>query len=314
MWFDRWRRPAMACAAGSAEPETAAAGVALHDLMAMRPVRLRDALETGLRQPGGARRGRGRAFGSEFESIDRYLPGDDIRRIDWIATARTGQAQVRRAQAEAHRAAMIVVDLGPEMHFGTSGRTMAKTAALAAARLIWEAQLRDEPVGLALPGRGTTAPGRGRAHALRLLGELVEGHARPPSKGVGEDPVAALHAAAARLSRGDDLVVVGDPMGDTAGFADAARRRTGTLALTALIVEDPVMLEPVPPGSYPARDGLAGQAQVLWIGRDRRAAARAEAARRASLDVLRDAGWALRSARDLLPSVRTLGQDDGAAP
>ena len=58
----------------------------------------------------GRRASRLRGRGLEFEEIRAYLPGDDVRAIDWKVTARTGSAHVRVTREERDRPALIVVD------------------------------------------------------------------------------------------------------------------------------------------------------------------------------------------------------------
>ncbi len=233
----------------------------------------------------------------DFDGIDRYQPGDDIRRINWAATARTGCAQVYRTRAEGHRARMIVADFRPEMQFGTRDRPMAKTAALAAAHLVWEAQLAGEPVGLIVPGQFSTAPGRDRRHTMRLLDALLAGYSRTsPCETLDED----VRAAAAFLRYGDDLMLVGDPLGDAARFAAATRPLLATLHLVLALVEDPIVRTVPPNGTYPSRRGMAGICQSFRVRS--RPSESTVSPRETAIAVLRDAGWQVRLAADLLPS------------
>ena len=58
----------------------------------------------------GRRASRLRGRGLEFEEIRAYLPGDDVRAIDWKVTARTGSPHVRVTREERDRPALILVD------------------------------------------------------------------------------------------------------------------------------------------------------------------------------------------------------------
>ena len=64
-----------------------------------------------------------RGEGMEFESLSRYQPGDDLRRIDWRSTARHRQLMVRRYQVEQHRDVMILIDCGRLMGTDVGGGT-----------------------------------------------------------------------------------------------------------------------------------------------------------------------------------------------
>jgi len=84
----------------------------------------------------GRRAARVRGRGLEFLEIRGYLPGDDVRAIDWKVTARTGAPHVRVTQEERDRPALILLDQRQAMFFGTvhamKSSTAAEIAALAA--------------------------------------------------------------------------------------------------------------------------------------------------------------------------------------
>lgn len=73
-----------------------------------------------------------RGRGLNFEEMRGYQPGDDIRSIDWKATARTGKAHVRVFTEERDRPALLVVDQRMSMFFGTRLNLKSVTAAEAA--------------------------------------------------------------------------------------------------------------------------------------------------------------------------------------
>src|SRR5688572_30628389 len=60
-----------------------------------------------------------RGRGLDFEELRSYLPGDDIRSIDWKVTARTGEPHVRVYTEERDRPAILVVDQRQDMFFGS---------------------------------------------------------------------------------------------------------------------------------------------------------------------------------------------------
>ena len=81
-----------------------------------------------------------RGRGLNFEEMRHYLPGDDIRSIDWKATARTGTPHVRVFTEERDRPALLVVDQRMAMFFGSKlnpkSVTAAEAAAIAAFRIL----------------------------------------------------------------------------------------------------------------------------------------------------------------------------------
>ena len=251
MWFKRF--PEMAAASHIPTP----AQLTLRDLIAAQPRVLRGPLAPGERLPTGMRPSRRRAQGADFDSIGPYAPGDDVRWMDWRATARTGRAQMKRFVAESHVARMLIVDMRPPMFFGARHGPMAKTAALAAARFAWESLGLSEPVGLiVVPTAEVIQPRRGKEHVLYLLQHLeacYQALAARRDSAPGESLARAVELAAAQLRRGDAICAIsdfGEPQGQ---LANASAGLSETHKLSAVIIEDAIMTEPIPAGRYPMR-------------------------------------------------------------
>ena len=66
-----------------------------------------------------------RGSGLEFDESRPYVPGDDIRSIDWNATARNQQPFVKRFREERDQTLLFALDVSASMRFGTTGRTKA---------------------------------------------------------------------------------------------------------------------------------------------------------------------------------------------
>ncbi len=271
----------------------------MRELIAARPLHLRGPLAPGQRMPGGERSGRGRAQGFDLDGVGPYTPGDDVRWIDWRATARSGTPKSKRFLAHSHRARMIVPDLAADLRFGTRVRLMLKTVALAAAHLAWESLILAEPVGLALPGETAVEPRRGRRHLLRLLVMLRAAHDRTTGR---EALAAAVNEASGMVGRRDEVCVISDFAG-VSGFVSESRALAEIRTLRAFLVEDPLSHRPLPRGVYPARNPADGARRAFRIGP--RAAAMSEeiagACRAETVRQLRDGGWEVRNALDLLP-------------
>ncbi len=78
-----------------------------------------------------------RGQGLEFDSVREYVPGDDIRNIDWRVTARTGLAHLKVFQEERERHIVLCVDMNAAMRFGTRNTFKSVQAARIAALLGW---------------------------------------------------------------------------------------------------------------------------------------------------------------------------------
>lgn len=265
------------------------ASLTLEELVAVQPRHLRGKLERGLRTPEGERPGRGRARSLDFEGLSPYQYGDDIRAIDWRASLRSGETTVKRFSAAAHRARMLVLDLKPSLYFGTDERLMAKTACLTAAWLAWAANVVNEPLGLAI-GANVIAPRRGRKHVLRMLDTIVVAH--DAAKTQRPQPV-EYDALAGLTGREDEICVVSELPDDCSALTKVGRTLSGVRNLRLFLVEDPVATRSPAPGRYPVR-GDDGQRQVLLVREDRDITAD-------GIKALKDAGWRIERARDLLP-------------
>jgi uncharacterized protein (DUF58 family) len=237
-----------------------------------------------------------RGGGIEFEESRPYVPGDDVRTLDWNATARTGEPHVKRFREERDRSVLVLVDTSASMAFGSSPRNKARTAARSAALLAAAAGHAGDRVGvLGYADRVHTEvpPGRGPAHtwdALRVaaaLSGLVGGAARG----------AAAVERARRLVRRRALVFWVSDFRDEealgAPLAAAAHRHE----LVAVAIEDPRESELPAAGVVRIADPeRPGATRVLDTGRARvRAlyAAAAEVRRRALEHRLRGAGASL---------------------
>lgn len=256
------------------------AGLSLAELIAMRPRVVRGALAPGARIPGGARIGLRRAQGSDFDGIGPYQPGDDIRKIAWGASARSGKIQTKQFIADAHRARMIVLDDRAIFSFGTSGRPMAKTAALAAAFLIWEAVVLQEAVGLAfLSSPRISAPRRGSGYAMTLLDHLSAAYARQIAGETGNETDALasrLNDSAALLRHGDEICMVSDFSGLAGDIREVSRTLEPMRDLRAFVVEDAMIHHGVGSGRYPVEAPGRAEFRDLRINSaqdDQRAAA-----------------------------------------
>src|SRR5215475_11610676 len=88
-----------------------------------------------------------RGRGLEFEELRRYCEGDDVRAIDWRATARLGEPQLRVYTEERDRPVILLVDQRFGMFFGSCGAMKSVVAAEAAALAAWRVTSLGDRVG-----------------------------------------------------------------------------------------------------------------------------------------------------------------------
>jgi len=160
--------------------------------------------------------------GTELAQVRPYVPGDDVRKIDWNATARTGQPHVRVHVAERALTTWLVLDVSASMAWGTADRTKADVASGACLAVAHAATRGVNRVGVVTFGDGAEGhrpPSQGRHGLLAVSSILREAHDRPSpdpgAEGNTEGLAAALHRTG-RLARSRSLVVVvtdlrGDP-------------------------------------------------------------------------------------------------------
>jgi uncharacterized protein (DUF58 family) len=113
--------------------------------------------------------------GVELAQIRPYVPGDDVRRIEWNVTARTGEPHVRVNMAERVLVTWLLLDTSPSMHFGTADRRKADVADGVALALGHVATRRGNRLGVVTFGDRnptTLPPSQGRHGLLGLLGAL----------------------------------------------------------------------------------------------------------------------------------------------
>ena len=114
--------------------------------------------------------------GTELAQVRPYVPGDDVRLIDWNVTARTREAHVRVQLAERVLVTWVVLDRTLSMGFGTADRRKADVALGVALALGHAASVRGNRVGLLL-ALGDEDTGNGAAPeltaALTLLGAVA---------------------------------------------------------------------------------------------------------------------------------------------
>lgn len=114
--------------------------------------------------------------GIEFDEVRPYVPGDEIRSIDWNVTARMGEPYVKRYIEERQLTLMLMADISASQDFGSGRRSKREAAAELCALLAFSATTNDDKVGLTLFHGGIEQyiPARkGQKHALRVVREVL---------------------------------------------------------------------------------------------------------------------------------------------
>jgi uncharacterized protein (DUF58 family) len=154
----------------------------------------------------GSYRSTFRGQGVEFEDVRPYIPGDDVRSIDWNVTARTGEPFIKTFREERELAVHILVDSALPMDFGTRRWTKREAAAQFAGLLALVALHHQDRIGVTLFGEDIqrhVPAGKGRHHALRMIREVL---CAPASK--GRSDLAGVLAFSGRVLRRRSLVLL----------------------------------------------------------------------------------------------------------
>jgi uncharacterized protein (DUF58 family) len=122
--------------------------------------------------------------GMDFDEVREYQPGDEVRRIDWNVTARTGVAHIKKYIEEREMTVMVLVDASASGTTGSVHQSKRELAAELAAVLAFSAIRNNDKVGALLFTDGAEKyirPGKGRLHVLRLISDVLT--YRPTSRG-----------------------------------------------------------------------------------------------------------------------------------
>jgi uncharacterized protein (DUF58 family) len=227
--------------------------------------------------------------GIEFDEVRPYIPGDDVRTIDWNVTARMGAPYVKRYVEERQLTLMLMADISASQDFGSGSRSKREAAAELCALLAFSAIRNDDKVGLTLFHGGIEQyipPRKGQKHALRVVREvLAHGsdagseprrsrrwrlrlrrdtgrRARPPREAT--DIARAMEFLLSVTPRKTICFVVSDFLDE--GYEHALLTANQKHDVIAVLVTDPRELELPDVGLVVLRDAESGAARLLDTG------------------------------------------------
>ncbi len=201
--------------------------------------------------------------GMEFREVREYVPGDDVRSIDWNVTARTGAPHVKLMAEERELTVLLLVDASASGRFGSVNRFKNELAAEMCAVLAFSAIKNNDKVGLLIFTDRVelfVPPKKGRRHVLRVIREVLLFQ----PQGKGTDIAQALHYLNNVQRRRAVVFVVSDFMDE--GYEAAlcmAKRRHDLIAVT---VTDPREERLPVVGRVAVRDAETGRECVVNTG------------------------------------------------
>lgn len=238
--------------------------------------------------------------GMAFSEVREYVPGDEVRTIDWNVTARSGRPHIKVFDEERELTVVLMADVSGSGDFGTENQLKRELITEACATIAFSAIQNNDKVGLILFSDQVELfipPKKGRGHILRIVRELLE--FRPRNRGT--DVAGALKYLNSVIKKRSIAFLISDLMDQ--GYEDALKIANRKHDLVVLRTTDPREGELPDMGLVQFVDPESGE--VRWVNTSNkriRTHYRAEALKLAARakDALRRAGvdHAVISTRD----------------
>lgn len=198
--------------------------------------------------------------GIEFADVREYVPGDDIRTIDWNVTARSQRPFVKKYVEERELTVLFVVDGSGSQHFGTAAKLKSTITAEVCALLAFSAIRNNDKVGLVIYTdriEKFVPIKKGRSHALRVIREML--YYEPKRKATNLH--AALEHVQKSLKRSAVIFVVSDFL--DAGFEKPLKILSRKHDLIAIQLIDPREQELPARGIFEFEDLETGETMLV---------------------------------------------------
>lgn len=175
--------------------------------------------------------------GIEFAEVREYIPGDDIRAIDWNVTARTGVPYIKKYNEERELTLIIACDVSASLRFGSTDKLKQEAAAELTALFALSALKNNDKVGLLLFSDQIelfVPPRKGRKHILRLIREVV---AFEPAR-KGTDIGLALQTLSQVVKRQGILILISDFLAPVDSFSKPFKLAAKKFDLIPVLLKD----------------------------------------------------------------------------
>ncbi|MEL6307420.1 MAG: DUF58 domain-containing protein [Chloroflexota bacterium] len=200
--------------------------------------------------------------GLSFAAVRPYMPGDDVRSIDWKVTARTGEPHIKQHVEERELTLMVIVDGSASVLFGTQDRRKRDFAAELGAVLAYAANNNSDKAGLLIFSDHVehyVAPHKGRNHLLRIIRDLLT----VETSGNGTDLALALQTAHRFLPRGAIVFVLSDFLMPVDSYSKPMMQLTQKHEVVNVVLSDPLEENIPDVGLMGMRDAETGDIQ--WV-------------------------------------------------
>ncbi len=208
----------------------------------------------------------------DLAEVREYQPGDEVRRIDWNVTARSGGVlHIRQYREEREITAWVILDGGSSMHFGTRRLTKYQLGlefAALTARIVTKHGDKVGAIATNATGLKLVTAGSGRGQALRIINELSSGQPTSTAIGLPTQAVSseylkeALERVEKTLRRRALIFVVSDFMRGS-DWVEPLSRLSVKHDIVAVRVSDPVERDLPNVGGVRFRDPSSGS--ETWV-------------------------------------------------
>lgn len=177
-----------------------------------------------------------KGHGMQFSEHRQYVPGDDVRHIDWKASARSKESLVKKYEEERELTVLLVVDVSGSEKFGTAGKLKGEVLAEVGGMLACAAIQTGDRVGAILFSAEVEKlipPKKGRAHVQRIIHTLLS--FKPVHSGTR---ISTALDAAGRVLKHSGIVFVLSDFFDQ-GFERSLQKLRRRHDVVAIKIEDP---------------------------------------------------------------------------
>lgn len=177
--------------------------------------------------------------GIAFSEVRQYIPGDDIRLIDWNVSARMNEVYVKLFTEEREMTVLLLVDMSASGHFGSQTEEKRDLAAELAAVLAFSAIRNNDRVGLIIFSDEVerfVPPKKGKKHVLRVISEILSYQPRSPRTNIA----AGLDFLGRIARRRVVAFLVSDFLAPQSSYERALRVAAGRHDLVPVTVADPL--------------------------------------------------------------------------
>jgi uncharacterized protein (DUF58 family) len=200
--------------------------------------------------------------GLSFASVRPYVPGDDVRSIDWKVTARAGEPYIKEFVEERELTLMLVIDGSASVLFGTQDRQKRDFAAELGSVLAYTANSNNDRAGLVIFSdqlEHYIPPQKSRNHILRLIRDLLTFE----TQGTGTNMAAALRTINRVLKAGAIVFILSDFLTPPETYQQELLLTSKRHETIAVVLSDPLEESFPDVGMMGLKDAETGDVQ--WV-------------------------------------------------